>query len=216
MIWKRSTLQEPEASSYYEIAMKNRLARNWHGNIAIMVRKLLPHGYESMRHLDIGCGDGVTVRMVKPKGPITGVDLDDEMLRSARKRGIKTIRANAEDLHMLKGRTFELVTCFDALEHIEQPTLVLAEMYRVLKNRGLLILTTPNVNSLFTLVWWAWTNLWLGKYWRTCPHVHEYNLWKETPSGMSLIERLRDVGFKPDRTMLTNHGMIAGVRAIKL
>lgn len=176
----------------------------------------MPEGYESLEHLDIGCGDGVTIRMIKPRGSITGVDVDDEMLHHAKEREIKTVKADAQDMPMFSDNSFDLITCLDTLEHLEHPTLALAEIFRILRRKGFFILTTPNVNLSFRFIWWLWTSAGMGEFWERSPHVHTYNLWNPTETGMSLVERFRDVGFRPERTMLTNWGMIAGIRAIKL
>jgi len=181
-----------------------------------MVKDLMPANYDRMRHLDIGCGDGVTIRKVKPEGEIIGVDIDEEMLNYARKRGIDAHVVNAEDLSMLGDETFDLITCLDTLEHLQHPALALSEAYRVLRKRGFLVITTPNVTILFRLVWWMWTKFGMGKFWKSSPHLLMYNLWNPTETGMSLIERLRDVGFKPEKTARTNWGMVAGVRATKI
>jgi len=202
--------------SYYEKALSHPIAGIWHRRIFKMLNDLMPTNYEKMRHLDIGCGDGMTIRMVKPVGEIVGLDIDEEMLKYARQKGITTHIANAEDLSMFGDAVFDLVTCLDTLEHLEHPTLALSEAYRVLKRKGFLIVTTPNVTTLFRAIWWMWTNFGMGQFWKTNPHVITYNLWNPTESGMSLIERLRDVGFKPEKTSKTNLGMVAGIRAVKL
>ena len=56
----------------------------------------------------------------------------------------------------------------------------------------------------------------MGRFWRSNPHLFEYNLWSTTGFGLSLIERLRDVGFRPEKTAKANLGLVAGVRAVKL
>src|SRR5262249_40238835 len=43
-----------------------------------------------------------------------------------------------------KDRTFDLVTCTEVLEHLEDYRYTIREGFRVLKPRGLLVLTTPN------------------------------------------------------------------------
>lgn len=50
-----------------------------------------------MKHLDLGCGDGLTLRMIKPEGEVLGVDLDPEMLEQAKTRGITAIKGNVEE-----------------------------------------------------------------------------------------------------------------------
>lgn len=205
-----------EELSYYDRASRNFFAREWHQNIATLVRRLLPQNYDSLKHLDIGCGDGFTIRMIKPQGMITGVDVDPVMLRYAAARGIQTVNSDIRNIPMLDDNSFDLITCLDVLEHVEHPTLALAEAYRILRRDGFFILTTPNVTLTFRLLWWMWTNMGMGKYWKSCPHVHTYNLGKTTKTGLSLIECFRDVGFKPEQTLLTNWGMTAGLRAVKL
>ena len=59
-----------EKRSYYERALEHPFPGSWHRKIFKMVRDLMPNNYEKMRHLDIGCGDGITIRMVKPEGEI--------------------------------------------------------------------------------------------------------------------------------------------------
>jgi ubiquinone/menaquinone biosynthesis C-methylase UbiE len=181
-----------------------------------MTRELLPSGYERMKHLDLGCGDGFTIRMIKPAGEIVGLDTDPEMLEHARRRNLATKQGTAEDLSSFPKDSFELVTCIETIEHLEHPALALAEIYRVLKLRGFLVITTPNVNWIFRIIWALWTRFGMGKRWERSPHLFEYNLWGSTRYGMSLIERLRDAGFRPEKTAKCNYGMVAGVRAVKL
>jgi len=202
--------------SYYEKALRHPVAGRWHRNLVKLVRALLPSGWESMKHLDLGCGDGLTLRMIKPEGEVLGVDLDPEMLEQAKTRGITAIKGNVEDLSILPDNSFELVTCFETLEHLEHPTLALTESYRVLKRRGFFVITTPNVNLVFRIIWALWARFGMGKFWERSPHLFEYNLWNSTRFGLSLIERLRDVGFRPEKTAKANFGLVAGVRAVKL
>lgn len=202
--------------SYYEGALRHPIAGRWHRNLAKTIMDLLPSGWENMKHLDLGCGDGLTVRMIKPEGEVLGVDLDPEMLEQAKNRGITTIKGNVEDLRILRDNSFELVTCFETLEHLEHPTLALAESYRVLKHRGFLVITTPNVNLIFQIMWALWARFGMGKFWDRSPRLFEYNLWNSTRYGLSLIERIRDVGFRPEKTAKANFGLVTGVRAVKL
>ncbi len=206
----------PQEESYYQKAIRHPIAGRWHRNLMEMVKTLLPSGWKNMKQLDLGCGDGFTLRMVRPDGVVYGVDLDPEMLEHARSRGIVAVKASVEDLSVFDDNSFDLVTCLETLEHLEHPTLALAESYRVLRRKGFLVLTTPNVNFLFRTIWALWTRFGMGKFWHRSPHLFEYNLWNSTSFGLSLIERLRDVGFRPEKTAKANFGMVAGVRAVKL
>jgi len=166
------------------------------------------------KHLDVGCGDAVRIRMVKPEGEIIGVDTDEEMLEAARTRGIITFHESVESMHF-PGESFGLVTAIEVFEHIEHPVLAFAEIHRVLKPHGFFVCVTPNDSLAFEVIWKAWTNVGMGRFWKS-KHVHDYALWGHTRTGLSLIDYLRDAGFRPERTASTNRGMIIGVRSIKV
>lgn len=180
-----------------------------------MIRSLMPiRDLTKLKHLDIGCGDGYRIRLVKPVGEIVGIDLDENMVAQARKRGVTAYVGDAEDLHF-PDESFDLVTSIEVLEHVPHPTVALAEAYRVLKRGGFFICVTPNASFLFSVIWKLWTARGLGRIWRD-KHIHEYKLWGRTKSGVSLVDRLRDVGFKPEKTASTNLGMVNGVRCVKI
>ncbi len=84
----------------------------------------------------------------------------------------------------------------------------------MLKPGGFLVVVTPNSGLMFDAVWALWTRFG-GGHWDKCPHIFEYNLWNRTVHGLSLIDRLRDVGFKPEKVASCNFGMVTGVRALK-
>lgn len=201
------------SESYYERAMRHPISSRWHRNCIALVKSLMPDLPEA-KHLDVGCGDGVRIRLVKPVGEILGVDVDEAMLGAAEKRGITTFRESAESLHF-PDDSFELVTAIEVFEHVEHPVLAFAEIHRVLKPRGFFVCVTPNDSLLFEMVWTMWTNLGMGRFWKS-KHVHDYTLWGHTRSGLSLIDYLRDAGFRPERTASTNYGMVVGVRSTKV
>jgi len=199
--------------TYYERAMQHPLSSRWHRNCIELVKSLMPN-LSDKKHLDVGCGDGVRIRMVKPEGEIIGVDTDGDMLEAAKKRGITTFRENVESLDF-PDESFDLVTAIEVFEHIEHPVLAFAEIYRVLRPRGFFVCVTPSDSLLFQVIWKVWTNLGMGRYWKS-KHVHDYALWGHTRTGLSLVDYLRDAGFRPERTASANLGMVVGVRSIRV
>lgn len=109
------------------------------------------------RLLDIACGDGGLAALVKEKyHEIHGVELSDEVIGIAQKKGIKAIMCdlNNERLPYPDG-SFDAVTCLDIIEHVFDPARLIKESYRVLRSGGVLVLSTPNIRyvyNLFTLV----------------------------------------------------------------
>jgi len=92
--------------------------------------------------LDIGCGDGVLLSLIG-RGRLYGVDPDQDSLNfAAKKIKAKLIRAKAEKLPF-QANFFDVVLATEIIEHLSQPKLMLAEIQRVLKPGGCLILTTP-------------------------------------------------------------------------
>ena len=103
-----------------------------------------------MRLLDVGVGDGYTIRLVKPDGEITGIDFDKAELAGAEARGISGKEGSAYDIPF-PARSFEIVTCFEVLEHLKAPVDALKEIDRVLRPGGHLVVSTPVPNLR-----WSW------------------------------------------------------------
>ncbi|HZW84558.1 MAG TPA: class I SAM-dependent methyltransferase [Nitrososphaerales archaeon] len=195
-------------SNYYE---SNRISRWWRKGLANMVRNLLPQGWEEKSLLDVGTGDGYTIRLVKPQGPVTGIDTDPEMADLAATRSVDFRVGSAYKIPFPDG-TFDLVTCVEVIEHLERPLEALAELKRVTKKGGSVVMTTPVPNLLWRFIWWGWTHVGPGKRWENTPHVSEMRL-RAKPGEPSLEEALKGLGFTVEDTDDCHLGMIEGVRA---
>jgi SAM-dependent methyltransferase len=107
--------------------------------------------------LDIGCGRGEWLSLIREKGFKTiGVDLDEEMLNVARNKGHNCI--NKDALSFLKSCPdghYSLISAFHVVEHVPIDYLVqlLHEIKRVLVPKGCLILETPNPENLRVGLW---------------------------------------------------------------
>ena len=100
--------------------------------------------------LDIGGYDGyISYRLKKifPNLMITVVDTDEIGLELAKNRGLNVICASALELP-IKDKEFDIVFCFDLIEHIKEDHKVVNEVSRILKKNGKLILTTPMENGV--------------------------------------------------------------------
>ena len=100
--------------------------------------------------LDIGCGGGVDIFMaaimVGPSGRAVGVDMTPEMLARARRNlqdlplnNVSLQRASAEDLPF-PDQTFDVVISNGVFNLIPDKAKALAEVLRILKPRGRLML----------------------------------------------------------------------------
>ncbi|MCU0559359.1 MAG: methyltransferase domain-containing protein [Desulfobacterales bacterium] len=97
--------------------------------------------------LDVGTGPGVLIpylrEAVGPKGRICSFDLSLPMLRQAQLKPLLpqdlVLRADAHHLPFGAGR-FDVVICFAAFPHFDDPGLALAEMARVAKSGGRVVI----------------------------------------------------------------------------
>ncbi len=103
------------------------------------------------RLLDIGCGEGYFLQYAEKYYEAYGMDVSDYCISEAYRRTKKTKLSTGSIAHIDHGdEFFDAVTCFDVLEHLEDPEAAVQECRRVLKPGGVLIVRTPNISSLGT------------------------------------------------------------------
>jgi SAM-dependent methyltransferase len=102
------------------------------------------------RLLDAGCGSGRTLDELARYGRVSGIDLSPEAVGLARRRGHDDVRvARVEDLPF-GDATFDVVTCLDVIEHTPDDRATLAELRRVTRPGGLLVVTVPAYQALWS------------------------------------------------------------------
>jgi SAM-dependent methyltransferase len=105
---------------------------------------------KNSRVLDAGCGTGAVLERLKDYGEAYGIDLSEEAIRFCKLRGLRNvIKASITDIPCVND-FFNVVTSLDVLYHmqVEDDLTALKELYRVLKDRGILILNLPAYNFL--------------------------------------------------------------------
>jgi len=101
--------------------------------------------------LDVGCGNGIyTSWLAKKASPAVGIDHNLDNLKWARQEfpHVRFTIANGEGLPFDDGY-FNAVMCTEVLEHTRDDRATLAEIHRVTKPGGTLLLSTPH-RGLFT------------------------------------------------------------------
>ncbi|MEO7660382.1 MAG: class I SAM-dependent methyltransferase [Pyrinomonadaceae bacterium] len=99
--------------------------------------------------LDIACGTGYGIGLLRSMAKlVTGVDIDP----AAAKQALVECGANASVLLgnglglPFEDESFDVITSFETLEHLYERGRFLAELRRVLRPGGVLLLSTPNAN----------------------------------------------------------------------
>jgi SAM-dependent methyltransferase len=130
--------------------------------------------------LDVGCGWGRELTRLKDA---VGVDICLPFLKTTRNYTRNPVIL--ADAHFLPFRadSFDFVVISEVIEHVAHPTKVINELRRVLKQKGRLLLQTPN--KLLTR----------GKFIHSekCGHVHEFTCSELTNSlecsGFEVLQR---------------------------
>lgn len=99
--------------------------------------------------LDAGCGlaYGTHILTSAEASRVAGVDIDPEAIEEAQRRIPELADAlQLGDIRDLRfdDDSFDLVVCFETIEHVEEPERALFEFRRVLRPGGLLLVSSPN------------------------------------------------------------------------
>src|ERR1041384_7397807 len=103
------------------------------------------------RILDVGCGTGANLLMLSKYGDAEGVDISEDALAFCRERGLDKVKLGAAETLPYEDGTFDLVTAFDVVEHIDDDLAGLKEMRRVLRPGGHVLLFVPTFMFLWGL-----------------------------------------------------------------
>jgi len=101
------------------------------------------------RILDVGCGTGANLLMLSEYGDAEGVDVSEDALAFCRQRGLEKVKLGAGEELPYDDGTFDLVTAFDVVEHMDDDLAGLSEMRRVLRPGGRVLLFVPT----FMFLW---------------------------------------------------------------
>jgi len=105
---------------------------------------------DSIESLDIGCGGGILAEeLARCCDKVDAIDISEASLETARKHALEEglsinyQQAFAENLPF-PDNSFNLITCCDVLEHVDDLDQVIAEVNRVLRPGGVFIYDTIN------------------------------------------------------------------------
>ena len=114
----------------------------------IIYPEFFPFG-SSDEVLNVGCGDGVQAVIYNGNfKKMVGVDISESRLETAKQlveyykiKNFSTVNANVEEIPLAE--KFDKVIAIDIIEHVVKPDRLAAEIFRLLKNDGRLLITFP-------------------------------------------------------------------------
>ena len=150
-LWDENRIQE-HYHDYYsaESAAYDPITEKRYQSILVRMERIRPAG----RILDVGCGAGHFLAVAESRGwKGTGVEVSrsalDLLARTRLERGsrFQVIQTDLEKAG-LPERSFDAVTLFEVLEHLDDPLSLFRKSSALLNEGGLLYFTTPNGDSL--------------------------------------------------------------------
>ena len=102
--------------------------------------------------LDVGCSSGAWLEVAQGAGWAgSGVELGERFASRARDKGLEVHTGTFEGAarSVLSGRSFDLITFWDVLEHLDDPLGALELARGLLAPGGTVALTAPNVDGLY-------------------------------------------------------------------
>lgn len=169
---------------------------------------------EGVTVLDYGCGRGETVQMFRAAGfDITGADVDPECVRLTSRFGPAVLLRPESGPAQFAGKSFDIVTCFHVLEHVENPKRTLSGLAQVA--RRYVVLAVPNLRQLHHLFLRRIEKVQINEgHLQAWDHWHLLNL-ATRHCGMELVEWGFDATILPGASRLAEL-LFGAAGAIKL
>lgn len=147
------------------------------------LKELAESNNSGRKLLDIGCHVGIFLEIAQENGwDAWGVELSRWAATQARSRGLQVIQGTLAEANFAD-KSFDVVTMWDVIEHLTDPTSELREVNRVLKPGGLICIHTMNIESPFTKL--------MGSHWPWLMEMHLYYF-----SPRTLTKMLERKGFQ--------------------
>ena len=118
------------------------------------------YSLNKLKCLDIGCGGGLlSERIARLGASVTGIDITKSSIEVAKihalNSGLNINYVNTDVSSFIKNNSpekFDLVIASEVIEHLDNRSLFFEEVSKLLKNKGILILTTINKTALSLLL----------------------------------------------------------------
>jgi 2-polyprenyl-3-methyl-5-hydroxy-6-metoxy-1,4-benzoquinol methylase len=103
-----------------------------------------------LRILDVGCSKGFMGKLLHQKHELHGIDINKQDLTIAKHYYKRVLVVNIEKkTPPYPNNSFDAIIMADVLEHLRDPPAVLEKLRPLLKKKGMIIISVPNVANLY-------------------------------------------------------------------
>ncbi len=187
---------------YYEKGItSNLLQKYWHTQKFKIFKKIVKNR-QFVEICDAGCAGGHMTQLISqlfPNSKVAGLDIYNAAINHAKKQ-YPHIKFQQCDLHRIpiKDRQFDLVVCYETIEHVINPHIVIRELQRISKDDATVIIAMDSGNLLCKLGWWIWERT-TGKVWKNA-HLHPFE-------HRQLEIMIKEEGFIIDKKIFSHFGL---------
>ena len=159
LVWSNPRPGEDDVRRYYSSEYRlhykghstpslRHIARSARGALN-RYRTLAPYIRDGARILDAGAGGGEVVYVLRALGfDASGLEPDEQYARHAREMlGAPVVTGFVQDAEF-PGGSFDAVTMYHALEHVEDPSSILSRLRSWITDNGVLLIEVPNVEAV--------------------------------------------------------------------
>jgi 2-polyprenyl-3-methyl-5-hydroxy-6-metoxy-1,4-benzoquinol methylase len=123
----------------------------WRVREEILLRRitaLFPHDTRSSRILDVGCGAGLFFDALEQFGHVEGIESDATAVARAGRWRERIFHGRLDSFK--PPAPYDVILMLDVLEHLEQPEQLLHDAQALLTPEGVIVITVPAFNWLWT------------------------------------------------------------------
>ncbi len=134
-----------------QLASEGSSSDEIHASVIKCVAALSPA--PSWNYADIGCGNGSLAGKIEKLFSLNSITaIDGHIYAPIKSKKINFIKMNLEDVKVHELKNYDLITCTEVIEHMENPWLFARSLSSLLTPGGHLILSTPNPESIRSLL----------------------------------------------------------------
>jgi 2-polyprenyl-3-methyl-5-hydroxy-6-metoxy-1,4-benzoquinol methylase len=152
------------------------------------LEKIAPPG-DGRRLLDVGCHIGVFVEIAARHGwDAWGIEPSHWAAVQAQQAGLQVVEGTMGTAGF-DDASFDVITMWDVIEHLEQPSAEVSQAFRLLKPGGMLVAHTMDLDSLFARL--------MGRRWPWLMEMHLYYFTRRTLATLMEKAGFEVLGVKP-------------------